>query len=88
LDRGAVSPQLTVTVLYFGALRDAAGRERELRQSSADSVRALWLACAEEHGLAKATATVRVAVNGEFAAWQRSLQQGDEVAFLPPFSGG
>jgi molybdopterin converting factor subunit 1 len=30
----------------------------------------------------------RAAVNGEFAAADQALQDGDEVAFLPPVSGG
>lgn len=77
-----------VTVLYFGALRDAVGRERERRLCAVDSLEALWLECASEHGLAKATGAVRVAVNGEFAVWQREPREGDEVAFLPPFTGG
>jgi sulfur-carrier protein len=31
---------------------------------------------------------VRVAVNQAFAALDQPLQPGDEVAFLPPISGG
>ncbi|MGD8330034.1 MAG: MoaD/ThiS family protein [Acidobacteriota bacterium] len=29
-----------------------------------------------------------VAVNDEYAAWDRTLEDGDEVAFIPPVSGG
>lgn len=32
--------------------------------------------------------TVRVAVNLEYADWSRVLQDGDEVAFIPPVAGG
>lgn len=31
---------------------------------------------------------VMVSVNQVMAAWDDVLQEGDEVAFLPPFSGG
>ena len=31
---------------------------------------------------------LRVAVNDEFTDWDRPLQSGDTVAFLPPMSGG
>jgi molybdopterin synthase sulfur carrier subunit len=31
---------------------------------------------------------VRVAVNRVWADWDTSLKDGDEVAFLPPVSGG
>ena len=33
-------------------------------------------------------AGVRVAINQQFAAWDASLFAGDELAFLPPISGG
>jgi molybdopterin synthase sulfur carrier subunit len=33
-------------------------------------------------------ATVRVAINHEFAALDTPLSSGDELAFLPPISGG
>ena len=31
---------------------------------------------------------IRVAINQEFASWDAALQAGDELAFLPPISGG
>lgn len=33
-------------------------------------------------------AGLRVAVNGEWADWNSLLKDGDEVALLPPLSGG
>jgi molybdopterin converting factor small subunit len=38
--------------------------------------------------LRRARVPLRVAVNGEFATFQKEVRDGDEVAFLPPFSGG
>lgn len=32
--------------------------------------------------------SLRVAVNGEWADWTSPLKDGDEVALLPPLSGG
>ncbi|WP_369795443.1 MoaD/ThiS family protein [Synechococcus sp. GFB01] len=34
------------------------------------------------------SATIRVAINQRFAAWDSPLAGGDELAFLPPISGG
>ena len=31
---------------------------------------------------------LRVAVNAEFAAWDRPVRDGDEIVFLPPVAGG
>ncbi len=38
--------------------------------------------------LAKFRPSVVASVNQEFADWRRALASGDEVAFLPPVSGG
>jgi sulfur-carrier protein len=32
--------------------------------------------------------TIRVAINQQFASLDTPLQAGDELAFLPPISGG
>lgn len=79
---------IEVTVLYFGALRDAAGVERESRTTVVSSLRALWDECASTHGLGRASSSVRVAVNGAFAAWSDAPMAASEVAFMPPFTGG
>jgi molybdopterin converting factor small subunit len=31
---------------------------------------------------------LRVAINQQFASWDTPLTSGDELAFLPPISGG
>jgi molybdopterin converting factor small subunit len=31
---------------------------------------------------------MRVAINQQFASWDALLNSGDELAFLPPISGG
>jgi len=31
---------------------------------------------------------VMLSINQVFASWDDTLQDGDEIAFLPPFSGG
>jgi molybdopterin converting factor small subunit len=33
-------------------------------------------------------ASVKVAINDEFADWQHKLQDGDTVVFIPPVAGG
>jgi molybdopterin synthase sulfur carrier subunit len=46
------------------------------------------LECSQRHGFALSADRLRVALNGEFASWDRPLANGDEIAFLPPVSGG
>jgi molybdopterin converting factor subunit 1 len=75
-------------VLYFAALRDAAGCDGEPVTSASRDARALYEELRCRHGLPFAAERLRVAVNGEFATWDRALADGDEIAFLPPVSGG
>lgn len=75
-------------LLYFASLRDRAGCAAEAVQSDAADPRALYAQIAARHRLELAPEKLRVAVNGEFAAWDRALADGDEIVFLPPVSGG
>ncbi len=75
-------------LLYFASLRDQAGSAEEAVASTARDPHALYAELAARHGFAFAPERLRVAVNGEFAGWNRELHEGDEIAFLPPVSGG
>jgi len=75
-------------ILYFASLRDAAGSEREDFVAATADARALYAQLRERHGFVLGHERLRVAVNGEFARWDRVLADGDEIAFLPPVSGG
>jgi molybdopterin synthase catalytic subunit len=53
------------------------------------SVRDVWDAAAAEHpDLNEFRHGVSCAVNAEFASWSSAVREGDEIAFLPPVSGG
>ena len=78
---------MTVTVLYFASLRDAAGRDSE-RVERPESLSALYDTLASRHGFTLARERLRVAVDGEFAHWDHAPAEGAEVAFIPPVSGG
>lgn len=80
--------------LFFGRLRDVAGcSEREVGLERAVGLDAFrLLAAGSDHALAEALGapSIRVAVNAVLgparsAQW---ISPGDEVAFMPPFSGG
>lgn len=90
LARAAPGPVAarTLHVQYFALLREQAGRGGESLESGAASARELYAELAGRHGLTLLPAQLRVAVNEEFAEWERPLQAGDRVAFLPPVAGG
>ena len=81
---------MRVTVLLFARLRDIAGAsvvEKELPEGATAST--LWDVLAQEHAdLSRYRGAVSTAVNEEYAKMDRPLADGDEVAFLPPVSGG
>ena len=77
-----------VTILYFAALRDAAGIASETVETSAANLRALYEEMQARHHLPFPARQLRVAVDGDFASWEEALHEGAEIAFIPPVSGG
>ena len=78
---------MTVTVLYFASLRDAAGIDREQLPTPA-SLPALYRQLCDRHGFTMPAERLRVAVDGEFTGWEQVPADGAEIAFIPPVSGG
>ncbi len=79
---------MSYRLLYFASLREAAGTAEERIDASEADLRTLYARLAARHGFAWAPERLRVAVNGAFVDWDRPLVDGDEIAFLPPVSGG
>ncbi len=83
---------MTITVRYFAGIREKFGRETDelsladLSSPTAEGVleylsdESEWLLGAKRH--------LRCAVNLEFVSWEHELKDGDEIAFIPPVSGG
>jgi molybdopterin synthase catalytic subunit len=79
-----------VRILYFALLRDRLGRDQETLELPAGSTAAdLLTALAERNPLiATARRSLQVAVNHEMVALSHPLAAGDEIALIPPVSGG
>lgn len=77
-----------LSVHYFALLREQAGRSTEALESPAATPRELYEELRARHGLQLAPELLRVAINEEFSDWNRPLNEGDRVAFLPPVAGG
>ena len=78
---------MSVTVLYFASLRDAAGVESEVLPQPS-SLAALYEELRARHALPLPRERLRVAVDGAFCDWDVQLREGAEIAFIPPVSGG
>lgn len=79
---------MRVKVRYFAALRDAAGTPQEDVEGPFATAAELWAWLGSRHALAMAPETLRVSVNAAYVPWATALADGDEVAFIPPVSGG
>lgn len=79
---------MRIEVLYFASLRDASGVDQESVDMAQGDASQLFELLNARHRFALPRERLRVAVNGEFADWHRPLADGDEVAFIPPVSGG
>ncbi len=77
-----------VTLLYFASLREAAGIGAQAVESRAPDLQGLYAEAQARHGFQWPTASLRVAVDGEFARWSDPVRDGSEIAFIPPVSGG
>ena len=79
-----------VMVLLFGAAADRAGtRQIELPVGDRTTLGELWPVLTDRHpGLVPMRDTLAFAVNGEYARMDFRVSPGDEVAVLPPVSGG
>jgi MoaE-MoaD fusion protein len=81
---------MRVRVLFFGMLKDLVGRtseEADFPQGS--SLRAVFDAYAARFPLlGEFSKSIVLARNHEFAEPSAAVQDGDEIAFLPPVSGG
>ncbi|HUE86292.1 MAG TPA: MoaD/ThiS family protein [Vicinamibacterales bacterium] len=81
---------MRVTVRLFARLRDLVGAGK-LHREAADgaTVAAVWESLVRDYpAVAPYAASMSCAVNAEYARMTTPLHEGDDVAFLPPVSGG
>jgi molybdopterin converting factor subunit 1 len=81
---------MLVTVRLFARLREIASASELRIDVPADAtVRDAWAALSARHPELDAYGgSVSCAVNEDYARMTAPLHEGDEVAFLPPVSGG
>src|SRR5712692_1179505 len=82
--------EVRVRVLFFGAARDAVGHdELELRLEPRSNVTSVFKQLLADYpALDRFGSSLLFAVNQEYALPDREISDGDELAILPPVSGG
>src|ERR1700761_5701279 len=77
---------MRVSVLFFGVLKELMGRASEVVELPPGATVENLLT--QYRGQMQTPSALAIAVNRHYAQPDRLLQDGDEVAFLPPVSGG
>ncbi len=81
---------MRVTVRLFARLREIAGAgELVLDVEAPATIRTVWVELARRHpGLAPYASSISAARNMDYARMDTAVAETDEIAFLPPVSGG
>jgi molybdopterin synthase catalytic subunit len=81
---------MQVKVQYLGMLRELAARETEMVEARNDATLGELYATLQQRipELGEFRQTIALAVNYEYSGRERVLHEGDEVALIPPVSGG
>ena len=81
---------MRVTIRLFARLRDIAGTGELARDAHAGAtVGAVWAALVTEYPeLSPYEKSISCAVNADYSRFTATVADGDEIAFLPPVSGG
>ncbi len=81
---------MRVTIRLFARLRDIAGTSELTREVGPDAtVGVVWQQLVRDFpDLAGYRASVSAARNADYARMDQTVSDGDEIAFLPPVSGG
>ena len=81
---------MRVTVRLFARLKDLAGAGELTRDVPAPAtVESMWGALVSDiPAMRDYERAMSVAVNAEYARMHARVREGDEVAFMPPVSGG
>jgi len=77
---------MSIRVRYFASLKDRVGRaEDEIEFDEIKTVADVWLAANNQQAIPE---HILAAVNMEYVTLEKAVNDGDEVAFFPPVTGG
>ena len=85
ISMGDVSADECITVLSFGPLAESLGRTRNITVDREMTCHQIIIELGIEDWLKNG---LKVAINGEMADFEATVSPGDELALLPPVSGG
>jgi molybdopterin converting factor small subunit len=85
ITMGANQSSDSITVLCFGPLAEILGRTSQISINSMSTCKQVIVDLGIEEWLNNG---LKIAINGEMCDFDSQLSAGDELALLPPVSGG
>ena len=79
---------MTIKVLYYAQLADLAGKSNESFELADSSAETLYKVIQAQYHFPYSFKQLQVAINHQLSAHETPLNEGDEIAFLPPMTGG
>ena len=78
-----------IEVQYYANFKDERGLDQEtLSFPQVLSAQELYNDLRQQYSFHLKSSKCRVAINDDFVAWERPLEDGDRVVFIPPVGGG
>ena len=84
-----LTKNMTIKVLMFGIAKEiAGGATAEIAGGEQMSVEALRTLLEEKYPRLKQLSSFMIALNNEYATGEELISENDEIAVIPPVSGG
>ena len=77
-----------ITLRYFALVGARRGTQTEAYTTAAGTARQLLHEIQKNGQFPLTTNIVKAAINDEFVEWDAPIKDGDQITFIPPFSGG
>jgi len=77
-----------INIQYYALLREERGAPSETWETAAVTPQELYEELRRKYGFTLDAHRLSVAVNDEFAKWDRQIADNDKIVFVPPVAGG